>query len=1111
MKFFSDGPSIPDVLLERCDAGQVVFLCGAGVSKNSEMPDFIELTKYVIDFFDPLENSEIMKAFGPWIDENSIGIVPLDQIFNLLHQEYGRNEVNSLVTKRLTVSLETKSVGFEHGLIKRISSNQNGIPQIVTTNFDRLFEIGEKPGSIPINVLSDLPDLRFNPLIEGITYLHGQLVSPDTSEHHYVLSSADFGRAYLSEAWATKFIRELLERHTVVLVGYKAEDPPVKYLLQGLKNTDQFDQARLYAFDRGKPEDIEAKWRDRNVTAIAYQKHEHLWQTMKAWADRADDPRAWRSRIVALTKRDPKEMSPHERGQVVHVLRSVPGAKALANAKPLPHPEWICVMDAFTRNAKPCSEYVENAEKFDPVLAYGLDDDLGPISVEDSRRGIRNDNLIEWRHGDDNPLDFYRLSGTSEVIPTRLKHLLHWIGRSFQSPVIAWWAARQPSLHPQLIYAISRNLGKEKDVDKNCRQIWNLILEYHRDTWNRRLNKPCHDLKKHITAKGWGPVILRDFHHTYQPYLKIKRPIGLYECKPPTSDWGALQIDDIARFEVKYLECYNEEIDIPDQVLPVVFNLLASQLSTAAGMLSDCGESCYFTPTCFPGRETDGGSHYYDSTEPFRFFLTLFDRMVTLYPGLVMAHATLWDENEPYFFRKLKLYTMSKPEVFSANDAADIICSFDQESFWDGKIVRELLFAMIDRWKDFSEKNKQALSKRILAGPDQMKHWSEKEYPIIRDRIAAEYGRYLQLNNCDLPDTSATILNNIIAEISDWTDNFATTMVMDRGVHGGLIERDINPDEIIDLPVSKIAEQVKTVSSCTPPDLTEKQPFIGLVKTNPRKALAVLSVTVRNGDCSVKLWSAMISEIPKDMTPRLRKVFLHRLARLPHTIISEIRHTLGLWLEQNLVMILEFDDNLGWTVFDHVIDGILSSEENNSENCIDKDSSLENCATALFNAIPKKEAGSLIPGDIKSRLERLIIMSDKGSDCTVWIAAIKLNQLMSIDPDWTKEHLIPLLTFDHPVSETAWRGLLFNGVLPSDPLIEIIKPLMLDLFPWIERFSWSHDLSWIASHWLGQMRVFNPDKPIGLTEREIRNALRMMSNHSRNQFIFWLGLVGEKK
>ena len=55
MRFHSDGPAIPDILLEQCDVGDIVFLCGAGFSLPSGMPDFVELIKHVIDSFSPPE------------------------------------------------------------------------------------------------------------------------------------------------------------------------------------------------------------------------------------------------------------------------------------------------------------------------------------------------------------------------------------------------------------------------------------------------------------------------------------------------------------------------------------------------------------------------------------------------------------------------------------------------------------------------------------------------------------------------------------------------------------------------------------------------------------------------------------------------------------------------------------------------------------------------------------------------------------------------------------------------------------------------------------------------------------------------------------------------
>jgi hypothetical protein len=48
MRFIANGPSIPDALLSARDAGEVLFFCGAGVSRHkAKLPNFIELARTV--------------------------------------------------------------------------------------------------------------------------------------------------------------------------------------------------------------------------------------------------------------------------------------------------------------------------------------------------------------------------------------------------------------------------------------------------------------------------------------------------------------------------------------------------------------------------------------------------------------------------------------------------------------------------------------------------------------------------------------------------------------------------------------------------------------------------------------------------------------------------------------------------------------------------------------------------------------------------------------------------------------------------------------------------------------------------------------------------------
>ena len=103
----------------------------------------------------------------------------------------------------------------------------------------------------------------------------------------------------------------------MVLLGYQADDPPVSYLLQGLESVARQHPDRLFAFYSGDPKGVDAKWKARHVHAIPYgDNHDTLWETLEAWAVRADNPTSWRSSVVETSRKGPRALKPHERGMV---------------------------------------------------------------------------------------------------------------------------------------------------------------------------------------------------------------------------------------------------------------------------------------------------------------------------------------------------------------------------------------------------------------------------------------------------------------------------------------------------------------------------------------------------------------------------------------------------------------------------------------------------------------------------------------------------------------------------------------------------------------------------------------------------------------------------
>ena len=856
---------------------------------------------------------------------------------------------------------------------------------------------------------------------------------------------------------------------------------------------------------------------------------------MEAWAARADDPREWRASVIGGAQQDPKTLLAYQRGQVAHVLRTVPGAKLFTEAQPPAHPEWVCVMDANIRSAKEARGYGDDAETFDPRIAYGLDDDQPYISEEERRRGVANDNLLIWRHDDENPHEAHRLGGRQaeghETIPPRLWHLLTWIGKNVHSPVLAWWAIRQNGLHPRLLQQIEWRIAQMSNLHKQARHVWNLIIEYHKDPRNRQWDGDWFDVKRRIASEGWAASVLRDFSRICAPRIEIKPSYGLGGVHPPCEDWGDLNLSDLGQYEVKFLERHNEDLPVPDSMLRNVLSLLEQGMVAASGMLADIGTTYFVTPTCYPEREVDGDERTSDAGEVMTLFIDLFDRLAAHDPDTALGHALTWPDDDKFFFRKLKLYAFSKTSLFAPNQVATRLLALDQAIFWDTDVSRELMFLIVDRWATFTDDERAALGNRILCGPEKAPYWSDKEYPGIRDEFAARYARYLELQGCALAEGQSARVAKMTSGIERWSDGWATSTVTQRGSRVGWVGTDEAPDAVMDIPVSEVITRAKEDLSRDFGSFTEKRPFTGLVKVKPAKALAALTIAAKNDDYPREFWTALIDKMPDNVSPRLRRVFLRRLTQLPNAVVSDLRHTMGRWIEKNIGGILEFDSDLGWLVFDHIVDGIVAGGPEAAESGLGEvrrggdiinqsrrtyghaiNGPLGMCTRALFQAMPgeKQEAGSLIPDYIRARLERLFAAPGEGSDHAISITMSKLNWLMYVDPSWTEQRLVSMLAFEHPASEPAWNGFLHSQRVPWSPLASLIKPLLLELMPWVREQHWDRDLSNVAAQWLGHMCVFNRDEPHGLTKREMRNVLRSMSDDTRNDLIFWLGKVGQR-
>lgn len=467
MRFVAGGPSIPDELLVSRDKGDVIFFCGAGVSQaKGRLPNFEGLGREVLRILGAAMDSPARKLLDKALKMGRMagvgGLLATDRVFGLLEREFEVGDVRAAVAAALRPP--TGYTLEAHRIVLDLATSRAGTTRLVTTNFDLLFE--ECNPSLPRSGPPRLPDPLSDREFRRIVHLHGRVDAdyrcPEDEE--FVVSSADFGRAYLTDGWATRFIRSLLSRYQIVFIGYTADDPPVQYLLEAL-NLRAGSRNRLFAFQDGESGAAAALWEHKGVRAIPFDSANNfaaLWDTLAAWAERARDVDGWHARLLSRTAAGPATVDDNVRGQIAHVVSTPEGSRRLLSAPTL-HGSWLLSFDPRHRYGVPsrAEPYDDASELFDPFTALGLDFEAPPEPAADDtfvHRAIFNKRTIPedaWDAFAPNRFDIEesgvqafsdirgQRSDAARALPQRLSNIGVWLHQIAHQPVTLWWAARR--------------------------------------------------------------------------------------------------------------------------------------------------------------------------------------------------------------------------------------------------------------------------------------------------------------------------------------------------------------------------------------------------------------------------------------------------------------------------------------------------------------------------------------------------------------------------------------------------------------------------------------------------------------------------------------------
>lgn len=252
------GVEMPDALTEAVEENRLVVFAGAGVSMQppGPLPDFTELVE------------EITRAVRP-------GQPPMQRIGNERYESYlGCMGEAGQLKEACARIMGSDTPSDLHANILRLFGG--GILRLVTTNYDLRFERAADALGMSVRSFSS-PALPLGNDFSGIVHLHGDVTHPG----ELILVDADYGSAYVSDGWVTRFLVKMFQSYMVLFVGYSLSDVPMQYLARSISGELQ-NRVFVLEMDSSSFD----TWRRRGITPIPFERYEQLPELFREWGMR---------------------------------------------------------------------------------------------------------------------------------------------------------------------------------------------------------------------------------------------------------------------------------------------------------------------------------------------------------------------------------------------------------------------------------------------------------------------------------------------------------------------------------------------------------------------------------------------------------------------------------------------------------------------------------------------------------------------------------------------------------------------------------------------------------------------------------------------------------
>lgn len=1060
MRFLPNGPEIPKDLIAAQEKGQTIFVCGAGVSMTVGVPGFKGLVQ---DVYDRLREdwslhhaeSEVMRVGGRLAGQ-------FDRVLRSLERRLAANNVSRASGMRARVRSAVRqalappdNVDFSnHYALLKLSRDTEGRIRLITTNFETLFERAwfQKHGtSIASYAGAAMPQPKVAGC-EGVLHLHGRLADSwnglELTETDFVLTSAEFGEAYLRSGWASRYVYDLARAYTVVLVGYGADDPPMRYLLEVLEaDRERYpDLQKVYAFASCKDGDEEleaALWRAKGVEPILYRTidHDHrlLYDSLQEWCRYAGDPSAWRrNKLTTFFQQPHSTVSDSSWDDCLELLSHGDVSQQLGHI--LPAADWLPLLVArrvFAGENSP-AQWI-SGRLADPAM---IDACAGLHSFDDRTR-------LHIEH------ELHRQVGTLSIARRK-----------------AW------SL---MLAAKSRS-----NVDRGA-------------PWYRRA--------KHIKDGDFGFEARHLVTRVLRPRLEVKKVLRWRSeagdrTEPETLD-SLIDIDFEWSKHPAPEEILNAWPQSPVAEIALI-RALHRALLDALEEAQDCGFLDHFDRSSndVPSIGQHQQNTYRGGFYPIvRVIADLWERLAARQPVEARAIAMEWIRSQFLLMKRLWIFAIAN-QVITPTEVAAAILDLDERTFWASGAQVEIMRAVTTRWAELDGDSRTAIEARIRGGIardlfptgafDKKDEWIS-----IRDSSIFKRLKRIEAAGGALSAESAATLAEIVERHPQWQasaadrDDFHSWHESRSGPSG-------HPDLLAHIPDERLVEEALRLQRERSFD--EGDIWRMFCSADPDRALNGLRHAAGNSQIDIKAWRDLLWAAASIDGTEFQRSLAELVEELPRDPLRELLPALVSWLQQRRQILSALPGGQRFLRIWDICADIAYAPDAAEAGDEDRDDRLTEAlnrpggmlAWALVDAFSDlgPQVGAGLDGELAPRFNKAVNAGGRaGLLARVYFARF-LAFFDTVAPDWTAEHLTPRMAVDQPDAAALWQSYAQDKI-GTARLFNQLKPTMLRLIE--QRETPDHVLEGITAKLLSVAiwRQRGDQEDYNLQFPELRRALTL--------------------